>query len=110
MAVTKLLHIKAAGSGSPGRPLLNAICYVMNPEKTEGGIYVGGNSGVEPTEVYETMMDTKKEWEKPEGRQGYHFVLSWKPGETDPQTAYQMIEAFCEQYLGENYDLSLIHI
>lgn len=104
MAVTKLLHIKAAGSGSPGRPLLNAICYVMNPEKMEGGIYVGGNSGVEPTEVYETMMDTKKEWEKPEGRQGYHFVLSWKPGETDPQTAYQMIEAFCEQYLGENYD------
>ena len=38
MAVTKLLHIKAAESGSPGKPLLNAICYVMNPEKTEGGI------------------------------------------------------------------------
>lgn len=45
MAVTKLLHIKAAGSGSPGRPLLNAICYVMNPEKTEGGIS-GGTTGV----------------------------------------------------------------
>ena len=51
MAVTKLLHIKAAESGSPGKPLLNTICYVMNPEKTEGRDLRWRKFRVEPTEV-----------------------------------------------------------
>ncbi len=98
MAITKLLHIKAKSN------LFAAIAYVMNPEKTENGVFVGGNSGNEPQEVYHIMKQTKTDWEKPEGRQGYHFILSWKPGETDAQTAYRMIKEFCEEYLGDGYD------
>lgn len=98
MAITKLLHIKAKSN------LYAAIAYVMRPEKTENGLLVGGNSGNEPQEVYRIMQQTKQDWEKPDGRQGYHFILSWKPGETDAQTAYGMIKEFCEAYLGDGYD------
>lgn len=103
MAVTKLLNIKSSSHGA-GRHLYNAIAYIMNPKKTDDGVLVGGNAGSTKEEVYDTMLTTKKDWEKLEGRQGYHFVLSWKPGETDTETAYQMLQEFCAEYLGDNYD------
>lgn len=103
MAVTKLMNIKACPHGA-GRHLYNSIRYIMNPEKTKGGMLVGGNSGNDCREVYDVMMDTKKEWGKPDGRQGYHFVLSWKPGEISEEKAYQIVKEFCEEYLGDNYD------
>lgn len=103
MAITKLMNIKESSHGA-GRHLFNSIRYIMNPEKTENGLLVGGNSGNDCYEVYDTMQATKREWDKLDKRQGYHFVLSWKPGETDPETAYQMIKEFCEEYLGDNYD------
>ena len=103
MATTKLLNIKSSSKGV-SRHLNNAIHYIMNPEKTNGGILIGGNSGGEPPEVFETMIDTKNVWEKKEGRQGYHFVISFSPGETNEQTAYRVMKEFCEEYLGESYD------
>lgn len=103
MAVTKLMNIKSSSHGA-GRHLKNAISYIMNPAKTQNGILIGGNSGTESWEVYQTMLGTKSDWEKITGRQGYHFVLSWKPGETTAETAYQMVSDFCAEYLGDNYD------
>lgn len=50
------------------------------------------------------MMDTKIDWDKLEGRQGYHFVISFKPGEATEEIAYQVLKEFCEEYLGDNYD------
>ena len=50
------------------------------------------------------MLDTKRDWQKLSGRQGYHFVISFRPGETDEETAFHLVRDFCEQYLGENYD------
>lgn len=76
----------------------------MNPKKTEDGKLIGGNAGMTPKEVYQTMMDTKNDWEKLEGRQGYHFVISFPPGETNEEGAYQVIKEFCEEYLGDNFD------
>ncbi len=103
MAITKLLNIKADSRGSSGH-LANSIKYILNPEKTQGGLMVGGNAGTEYEEVYQAMTDTKDAWGKRDGRQGYHFVLSWKPGEIDTGMAYQVMKEFCEEYLGENYD------
>jgi hypothetical protein len=76
----------------------------MNPEKTKDGILIGGNSGTTCDEVYRIMKETKNDWGKLDGRQGYHFVLSWQPGEIDEERAYQVVKEFCEEYLGENYD------
>lgn len=103
MAITKLMNIKQGKAGG-SRHLLNSIQYVMNEKKTAGGSLIGGNSGSVPGEVYRTMMDTKADWEKPDGRQGYHFVISWEPGETGEQTAFEVVKEFCEEYLGDNYD------
>jgi hypothetical protein len=74
----------------------------MNPAKTEG--MIGGNSGTTPQEVYQVMLETKQEWEKEGGRQGYHFVISFPPGEATKEEAYAVINDFCDEYLGENFD------
>lgn len=86
------------------RHLNNSIQYIMNPKKTEDGKLIGGNAGMTPKEVYQTMMDTKSDWEKLDGRQGYHYVISFKPGEASEETAYQVIKEFCEEYLGDDFD------
>ncbi len=103
MAITKLLNIKSTPSGS-GRHLYNAIKYILNPHKTEQGILVGGNSGSDYQEVYQTMFDTKRMFGKTDKRQGYHFVISFKPGEINKEEAYQVIQEFCDEYLGDAYD------
>ena len=56
-----------------GKHLSNSIRYIMNPKKTEDGKWIGGNAGVTSDEVYQMMMDTKMDWDKLEGRQGYHL-------------------------------------
>ena len=101
LAITKMRHIKGSG-GSNG--LKRSIAYIMNPDKTEEGILVGGNAGTTPEEVFDVMMETKQDWEKTGGRQGYHFVISWKPGEITKGQAYRIVGEFCERYLGDAYD------
>ncbi len=103
MAVTKLMNIKESAGGG-GKHLYNSIRYILNPDKTQGGLLTGGNAGYGHEEAYRAMMDTKKAWGKPEGRQGYHFILSWKPGEINEQDAYTMLKEFCDEYLGDSYD------
>ncbi len=103
MAVTKLMNIKSCPHGA-GRHLYNSIRYIINPEKTRDGLLVGGNAGSDVNEIYNVMMDTKRDWDKTDGRQGYHFVLSWKPGEVNAEEAFQLIKEFCEEYLGDKYD------
>ena len=103
MAVTKLMNIKSSPRGA-GRHLYNSIRYIINPEKTKDGLLVGGNAGTEANEIYNTMQNTKRDWNKTDGRQGYHFVLSWKPGEVEPEKAFELIREFCQEYLGDHYD------
>ena len=57
LAITKMRHIKGSG-GSNG--LKRSIAYIMNPDKTEEGILVGGNAGTSPDEVFTVMMETKQ--------------------------------------------------
>lgn len=101
MAITKLSNIGTPQGGGAAH-LKNCISYILNSDKTKG--LVGGNAGTTPQEVYQVMMDTKQEWEKENGRQGYHFVISFPPGEATKEEAYAVINDFCEEYLGENFD------
>lgn len=78
----------------------------MNPKKTEDGKLIGGNAGMTPKEVYQTMMDTKSDWEKLDGRQGYHYVISFKPGEASEETAYQGRDIFTFQLANELIDFA----
>lgn len=104
MATTILKNIKEAKNRKPSQHLQNAISYIMNPEKTENGLWVGSNCGITAQEIYSSMMTTKNEFHKTWGRQGYHFVISFRPGEADERTCYNVGKEFCEKYLGEGYE------
>lgn len=107
MAITKLMNLKAA-PGCPHDHLRNAIDYILDVKhggvKTAYGALVGGNSGINHREILGNFLETKRDFGKTGGRQGYHFVISFAPGETDAATAYEVMKKFCEQYLGDNYD------
>lgn len=75
----------------------------MREEKTDGGTWIGGNAGTAPGEVLQTFLDTKKDYGKPDGRQGYHFVISFKE-DAAPEQVYQIMGEFCKEYLGDQYD------
>lgn len=104
MAITKLGHMKEASKGNPGKHLKNAIHYILNPEKTEKMVLTGGNSGYTPDEIYQTFIRTKQLYEKPYGRQGYHYIISFKPGEANEEQVYKLVKRWCEEYLKDNYD------
>lgn len=99
MAVTVLGNIKESKHGKASQHLSNSIKYVLNPDKTEDCLWMGSNCGSNVAEIYNAMMDTKKEFQKLQGRQGYHFVISFRPGECNEAKAYDVIKEFCETYL-----------
>lgn len=103
MAITKLMHMKESPDWKP-KHLWNAIRYILDPNKTDNSRLAGGNSGKKPKEVLDNFLETKEAFQKPDGRQGYHFVISFAPGETDEATTYEVIREFCEEYLGDDYD------
>lgn len=103
MGITKLMHMKESPKCAYEH-LHNGIKYILNEEKTCNGIWVGGNAGGQPQEILENFLETKKKFGKMDGRQGYHFVISFKPGEVDEQKAYDIVKDFCENYLGDHYD------
>lgn len=85
--------------------LLKQIHYIMNPEKTESGLWTGSNCGNNEKEIYQTMIDTKSQFEKEWGRQGYHIVISFPPDEdVDEKTVYEFGKQFCQEYLKDNYE------
>lgn len=103
MGTTKLMHMKECRKGGKAAHLKSGIYYIMKEHKTDHGIWIGGNAGTTPQEVLQTFLDTKKEYGKLEGRQGYHFIITFKE-HASPEVAYQVMEGFCREYLGEHYD------
>lgn len=104
MGITKLMHIKQRANGNPSAGLYACIKYILNEEKTEDNIWIGGNCGTTVNEVFHSMMDTKNAFGKADGRQGYHFVISCAPGEADIEQMYDVLSDFCKEYLGDNYE------
>ena len=102
VAITKLMHVKERKNGNPHGGMYDCIKYIIDPEKTEN-YWIGGNTGTKTDQVYQNFMETKRDFQKLDGRQCYHFVISFRPGETDPVTAYNVAQEFCEKYLGNHY-------
>lgn len=103
MALTKLMHMKQTKGKNPSRHLRNGLAYILKDEKTEHGRWVGGNAGTTPEEAYHTMLEIKDEFGKKHGRQGYHFVISFKE-DAPPEVVYKVMQDFCQDYLGDAYD------
>lgn len=103
MAITKLMHIKAREQGDPSVGLENAINYITNSQKTKNGKLVG-TLNCAKEHAYQKMMLTKKLYDKEDGRQGYHFVVSFNPGEVTPEKAFQIMNEFTRAFIGTKYE------
>ena len=90
MAITKIL---ARNSG-----LKQAIEYVLNGDKTQEQVLTA-HLNCDPGFEYQQMMDTKRELGKLDGRQCYHIIQSFVPGEITPELALQIATEFATEYL-----------
>lgn len=104
MAVSKILHMKDCGTSFHGRHLKSTINYIIDPDKTQQGRLVSGINCIVDY-AYEQMQETKKQFAKNNKRQGYHIILSFKDGETDADTVFEITRRFAEEYLGNDYEL-----
>lgn len=104
MAITKLLRLKEGKGSNKSAHLRNNIYYICNPEKTCEGRWIGGNAGTTPQVIYKTMMMNKDYWEKKNGTQGFHYVISFPPDiSIDEAKAYRITEEFCKELLGDSF-------
>ena len=103
LAISKILYMKDCGGHFHGKHLKQALDYVMNPEKTQNGRLIGGMN-CQPSTAFKQMMDTKREFNKVDKRQGYHLILSFKEGEVTPDVAYEITQKFVAEYLGQLYE------
>lgn len=90
MAVTKIL------AGNHRLDVL--INYATNPDKTDEQVLTA-YINCDPGHAARQMMDTKKALGKTDGRQCYHIIQSFAPGEVTPQLALKIAEAFAREHL-----------
>lgn len=103
MAITKVMHMKASKNRQIDVHLKQAITYILKPEKLGEANLVGGINCL-PEKAYEMMKATKKMFQKTGGRQGYHLVISLKPGEGTPEQIYDIAMRFAEELLHNEYE------
>lgn len=107
MAVTKILHMKESGrSKQKALHLQLGIRYILNPEKTESLLYVE-TFHCEKDTAFEEMISTKQFYGKETGRQGYHIMISFVPGEVDEETAFEIGKQFANAYITDDYEAVL---
>ena len=103
MAITKVMHMKASGKARMDIHLKHAVNYILQPKKL-GDANLAGGINCLPDSAYEQMKATKQMFGKAGGRQGYHFVISLKPGEGTPEEMYDIAMRFAEQAFGGEYE------
>lgn len=104
MAYLRLGHIKEAAGVNKAAGLKNCIDYIFNPLKTEDKKLIGGynlkisdDRSEVNEEVYNRMLNTKIAHDKTDGRQGYHYKLSFPENENvSPELAMKITKEFCE--------------
>lgn len=102
MAISKILHINPH-MNSETYHLKTGLNYITKSEKTMNGLYVGAvNCMVE--NAYECMRTTKEIYGKTDKRQAYHLIISFEEGETNSETAFEIIKEFVNRYLADNYE------
>ena len=103
MAISKIMHMKDSGSNYHGMHLKRSIDYITVAEKTQDGRLIGSVNCI-AKKAYEQMRETKLRFNKNNQRQGYHIVLSFKEGEVDADTVFEITEKFVAEFIGERYE------
>lgn len=71
---------------------------MLNGDKTDSQILTY-HQNCDPGLEYREMMDTKRDLGKLDGRQCYHIIQSFKPGEVTPELALEIAMEFAAEYL-----------
>lgn len=103
MAITKIMYMKSAEHGNISAHLKHSIEYICNEAKTENGSLVGSINCL-PDYAYEQMAWTKEMFGQTGGRQGYHFIISLKPGEGTAEQMFEIVKRFAEEFLSGEYE------
>ena len=103
MAITKMMHMKASGKARIDIHLEHSINYILQPKKL-GEANLAGGINCLPEMAYQQMKATKRMFGKTGGRQGYHFVISLKPGEGTPEIMYDIAMRFAEEAFAGEYE------
>lgn len=103
MAITKILTINDCGEKFAGKHLKQAITYIIDAEKTQGGRYVTGIN-CQPQEAFQQMKMTKLKYGKTDKRQGYHLIISFEEKKLEPGLAFEIVGKFVEEFLGSSYE------
>ena len=108
---------KGKSQASKGKHLKNSLEYILNPEKTEMGTLISGSHILPDADfAFEKMLETKRimnerfGYKKTEGRQGYHFVLSFSPKDNiTPEMAMEITEKFIKNYIPDYESVYAVH-
>lgn len=103
MAITKMMHMKASSKARIDIHLEHSINYILQPKKL-GEANLAGGINCLPEMAYRQMRATKQMFGKTGGRQGYHFVISLKPGEGTPDIMYDIAMRFAEEAFAGEYE------
>ena len=103
MAITKMMHMKASNKARIDIHLEHSINYILRPKKLGDANLTGGINCL-PDMAYQQMKATKQMFGKTGGRQGYHFVISLKPGEGTPEIMYDIAMRFAKEAFGGEYE------
>ena len=103
MAITKMMHMKASSKARIDIHLEHSINYILQPKKL-GEANLAGGINCLPEMAYRQMKATKQMFGKTGGRQGYHFVISLKPGEGTPEIMYDISMRFAEEAFAGEYE------
>lgn len=109
MAFLRLGCIKEGEKGNRAGGLSRAIDYIYREEKTEGKYMSSYFMGIAENDLinlnvktFQEMMETKMYYNKPEGRQGYHYKLSFPMlDKVTPTLAMQITKEFIEKCFSE---------
>lgn len=96
MAISKIKAIKSTPE--------KAIAYIMNPEKTEGGLLVSSFGCAPETAALEFQLTAKK-GSQTGNRLAYHLMQSFAPeDDLSPQKAHELGMEFAKKVTGGKYE------
>ena len=83
--------------------LQDALDYAANRDKTEQSCFESSYACTLET-AFADMRQTKEQWNKPGGVQGYHLVQSFAADEDTPELAHRIAKELADRVLGGRYE------
>ena len=108
MATTRIMSIHINKGKTARQCIMERLDYIMNPEKTDGGILISSYA-CEPQTAADEFMLYRQEYLENTGREieneilGYHVRQAFKPGEITPEKANEIGKKLAERVTGGNH-------